>query len=431
MSAFLNPILVSVALMIALCLLRANVFLSIVIASMVCGLLGGGTPAEVFAVFVEGASANSSLILSMLLFGIVVEGIRRSGLGEALAPRLSALAGERKWLMLLFLFLFGMLAESVFMLGPTAVPLVVPPLLAYANAHRIDRRCIAAVVIGGLQLGYSCVPLGFGLAFHQIVASAVTEGGLPAATGDVWRAVLPFALALVLGAVLALVLYRAPRSYAAAKPADEAETLPPLERKHWATIVTAVVMIGVQLLTSSLPLGAAVGISLLLLLQVIPWREFDKACTEGLLSFGMIAFILMAAAGFAAVFRVYGQIDALVDATTGLLGGNRVPGALCMLLLGFVITMGIGSGFAAAPIVATILVPMCAQLGLGSDAAVLLVAAAAALGDGVTPASSQTLLPTAALNIDGAHDHIRDTCVPVFLCYGLPSAVAVVLAVIL
>lgn len=433
MSVLTNPVILSVVLMIVLCLLRSNVFVSITLSSLVCGLLGGGTLFETLEVFIAGMSSNNSLVFAMLLFGIVVEGIEYSGIGSALAPRLSALAGERKWMMLLILFLFGILAESAFMLGPTFVPIAVPPLLAYANEKKIDRRCIAAVVIGGLQLGYSCVPFGFSLAFHQIIAEAAAVNGLLIAATDIWKQVWPFALALLVGALIALILYRGPRAYTA-ETADTqcAEAaLPALTGKHWATIFAAVTTVLVQFLTSSLPLGALIGIALLLVLRVIPWREFDRVCMQGFQSFGVVAFVLMAAAGFAAVFREYGQIDLLVDAVAGLLGGNRLLGALGMLLLGVVITVGIGSGFAAVSIISAIMMPLCVQMGFDRSTTVLLVAAAAALGDGMTPASSQTLLPTAALNLDGAHDHIRDTCVPVFVCYALPSVVVILAAAVL
>lgn len=433
MSVLTNPVILSVGLMIVLCLLRSNVFVSITLSSLVCGLLGGGTLFETLEVFIAGMSSNNSLVFAMLLFGIVVEGIEYSGIGSALAPRLSALAGERKWMMLLILFLFGILAESAFMLGPTFVPIAVPPLLAYANEKKIDRRCIAAVVIGGLQLGYSCVPFGFGLAFHQIIAEAAAVNGLSIAATDIWKQVWPFALALLVGALAALILYRGPRAYTA-ETADTqcAEaSLPALAGKHWATILAAVTTVLVQFFTSSLPLGALIGIAMLLVLRVIPWREFDRVCMQGFQNFGVVAFVLMAAAGFAAVFREYGQIDLLVDAVAGLLGGNRLLGALGMLLLGVIITVGIGSGFAAVSIIAAIMMPLCVQMGFDRSTTVLLVAAAAALGDGMTPASSQTLLPTAALNLDGAHDHIRDTCVPVFVCYALPSVIVILAAAVL
>ncbi|WP_272947251.1 Na+/H+ antiporter NhaC family protein, partial [Staphylococcus aureus] len=53
-------------------------------------------------------------------------------------------------------------------------------------------------------------------------------------------------------------------------------------------------------------------------------------------------------------------------------------------------------------------------------ALIALIGTASALGDSGSPASDSTLGPTAGLNVDGQHDHIRDTCVPNFLFYNIP-----------
>ena len=37
-----------------------------------------------------------------------------------------------------------------------------------------------------------------------------------------------------------------------------------------------------------------------------------------------------------------------------------------------------------------------------------------------SPASDSTLGPTSGLNVDGQHDHMRDTVIPTFLHYNLP-----------
>lgn len=166
MHAFLNPVIISIILMISLCLIKVNVFISIILSSLVCGLLGGGTLKETLDTFISGMSGNNSLVLSILLFGIVVEAIDKSGVGAVFAPRLSKLAGKHRWLLLLILFIFAALSESVLMLGPSFVSIVVPPLIGYANELKLDRRCVAAVIVGGLQTGYACIPSGFGLVFH-------------------------------------------------------------------------------------------------------------------------------------------------------------------------------------------------------------------------------------------------------------------------
>lgn len=262
------------------------------------------------------------------------------------------------------------------------------------------------------------------------------ENGLDVEMSLIWKSVWLFGLALALGAGVAIIKYCKAREYPA-KGADtvtkasqvSANELPNIEKKHWATIVVAIAIIVSQIQTSSLPLGTLVGIALLLLFRVAPWKDFEKICASGIKGFGSVAFILMATAGFAAVFRKYGQVHALIFMMSNLINGNQLIGTLMVLFLGLIITIGIGSGFAAIPIISTIIVPMCARMNFGEAEIILIITVSVALGDGVTPASSQTLLSTAVLNLDGEHDHIRDTCMPIFLCYVISSIMAVIIAI--
>ena len=98
--------------------------------------------------------------------------------------------------------------------------------------------------------------------------------------------------------------------------------------------------------------------------------------------------------------------------------------ALAMLLVGLLVTMGIGSSFSTLPIIAAIYVPLCGALGFSPMATVALVGTAGALGDAGSPASDSTLGPTAGLNVDGQHDHIRDSVIPTFLHFNIPLMVA-------
>ena len=128
----------------------------------------------------------------------------------------------------------------------------------------------------------------------------------------------------------------------------------------------------------------------------------------------------MAAVAFAATAKTYGDLDNLVAASANLVGGNKVFGAFFMLFLGLFITMGIGSSFSTVPIVATVLVPLGLQLGMSPALIIILVSAAGALGDSGAPSSNQALIPTAAFNIDGQHDHIKDSCIPSFVFVNIP-----------
>ena len=77
---------------------------------------------------------------------------------------------------------------------------------------------------------------------------------------------------------------------------------------------------------------------------------------------------------------------------------------------------------------ATVLVPLGLHLNMSPAAIIMLVAAAGALGDSGAPSSNQTLIPTNAFNIDGQHDHIRDSCIPSFLFINIPLVVVCTIA---
>jgi hypothetical protein len=176
----------------------------------------------------------------------------------------------------------------------------------------------------------------------------------------------------------------------------------------------------IQLWLDSMIMGALVGFLIFSTSGVVRWREADGLFTEGMKMMAMIGFIMIAAAGFAEVMRETGDVKALVDASVEWIGNSKAVGALLMLLVGLLVTMGIGSSFSTVPIIAAIFVPLGLQLGFSPLAIVSLVGTAGALGDGGSPASDSTLGPTAGLNADGQHNHIWDTVVPTFLHYNLP-----------
>ena len=121
-------------------------------------------------------------------------------------------------------------------------------------------------------------------------------------------------------------------------------------------------------------------------------------------------------------------MEELVAMASGYMAHSKLMGASIMLLVGLLITMGIGTSFGTIPIIAAIYVPLCANLGFSTPSTILLIGIAAALGDAGSPASDSTLGPTSGLNADGQHNHIWDTCVPTFIAYDIPLIVGGVIA---
>ena len=113
------------------------------------------------------------------------------------------------------------------------------------------------------------------------------------------------------------------------------------------------------------------------------------------------------------------------------MGHSKIIAAAMMLFVGLLVTMGIGTSFGTIPILAVLYVPVCISLGFSLPATVIVIAAAAALGDAGSPASDTTLGPTAGLDADGQHNHISDTCIPTFLHYNIPLILFALLAVLI
>ncbi len=116
--------------------------------------------------------------------------------------------------------------------------------------------------------------------------------------------------------------------------------------------------------------GALSGLAVLFLSGAMKRGEADELITNGMNMMAFIGFVMLAAAGFANVLEKTGDVKALVEASTGFISNNQVIGALLMLIVGLLITMGIGSSFATIPIIATIFVPLCMQLGFSPMATI-------------------------------------------------------------
>jgi len=143
---------------------------------------------------------------------------------------------------------------------------------------------------------------------------------------------------------------------------------------------------------------------------------------------GMIAMIMLVAGGYAAVMTATGAVDELVSVAVDIMGGNKWVAASVITLIGLLVTMGIGSSFSTVPVLAVLYVPLCQEIGFSVPATILLISAAAALGDAGSPASDTTLGPTSGLNADGQHEHIWDTCVPTFIHFNIPLMIVSIVA---
>ena len=422
-----NPVVISVSVMIVLCLFNMNIVLALLIAAVAAGLAAGMPIPTVMSTLIGGMGGNSETALAYFLLGTFAVAINKTGLASVACIRISDLIKGRKVMLLLLLTGIACLSQNLVPVHIAFIPILIPPLLSLFNKLGIDRRAVACSLAFGLKFPYITLPVGFGLIFHGILSAEMARNGIVVAKETVFHFTWIIGLGMVFGLIIAIFFsYSKPRKYED-KPiigASEEEIKNVFTKQHALTTFAIAVAFAVQLWSGSLPLGALAAITAMIVTGALKLSDIDKSFTGGLEIMGLIAFVMLIAAGYGNVLRETNAVDHFVASVVGFVGGSPFWGAFLMLLVGLLVTMGIGTSFGTIPVIAAIYCPLCIELGFSSGAAVCLVAAAAALGDAGSPASDTTLGPSAGLNADGQHNHIWDTCVPTFNHYNIPIFIA-------
>ncbi|WP_297574641.1 Na+/H+ antiporter family protein [uncultured Deefgea sp.] len=425
----MNAVLIAVTLMLALSLSRIHVVVSILISAVVGGLVGGLELSKTIAAFNGGLGGGAGIALSYALLGAFALALAESGLPHAMADGLAKLSAKSsnsqrvKWGIVLAVLALAISSQNILPIHIAFIPLVIPPLLFTLAQFKVDRRLLACVMTFGLITPYMLFPVGFGEIFlTQILLGSITKSGLDVSHVNVMHAMALPALGMVFGLLTAVfVTYRKPRQYNMdVLKAVEREDSRYTRRSLSVAVLAMVTTFIVQLCVDSMLLGALAGFTVCVLGGAVPWRQADSVFSEGMKMMAGIGLIMIAASGMAEVLKATGDVASLVTQSADLIGNSKALAAFLMLLVGLVVTLGIGSSFSTVPILATIYVPLAMQLGFSPAAIVCLVGTAGALGDAGSPASDSTLGPTAGLNVDGQHNHIWDTSVPTFLHFNLP-----------
>ncbi len=428
----MNPVVIAVCLMLALALMRVNVVIALSLSAIVGGLVADLSLADTINAFESGLGGGATTALSYAMLGTFAVAISRSGITDLLARNILTKLNKQhhqnahasvKYSMLALLILLAMSSQNIIPIHIAFIPLVVPPLLHIFATLKMDRRLIACVLTFGLVTPYMVIPVGFGGIFlENILLPNLTANGLDVRLSQIPQAMILPAIGMVIGLLTAIfVSYKKPREY------DEQKILA-IEPEHetlnmthiYVAFLAIIVGLSAQLYSGSMIIGGLIGFMVFAVFGVIKWHETQDVFTKGVHMMAMIGFIMISAAGFAAVMKATGGVETLVDSITSIIGDNKPIAALFMLIVGLFVTMGIGSSFSTIPIIAAIYVPLCLALGFSDMASIALVGTAAALGDAGSPASDSTLGPTSGLNADGQHDHIWDSVVPTFIHYNIP-----------
>ncbi|WP_412519827.1 Na+/H+ antiporter family protein [Staphylococcus simulans] len=425
----INAVVIAVLLMIVLCLLRLNVVLSLFVSGLVGGLIAGMSVEKVINVFTKNIVDGAEVALSYALLGGFAALISYSGITDYLVGKIINLIKAEntkvsrstiKVILIVALLLLSMSSQNLIPVHIAFIPIVIPPLISLFNELNIDRRQIGLVIGFGLCFPYFLMPFGFGQIFHQIIQTGFSKAHHPIEFDMVWKALLIPSIGYIVGLVLGLFAYRKPRQYRIDE--EQINNAPKTLRPYVliTTVVAIVLTFVVQTLTESMIFGALAGVMVFFISRAYKWFELDKEFTEGIKIMAYIGVVILTANGFAGIMNATGDVKSLVESIAGVTGDHKLLAIILMYLIGLIVTLGIGSSFATIPIIAALFIPLGEQLGMSTMALIALIGTAAALGDSGSPASDSTLGPTAGLDVDGQHDHIRDTCVPNFLFYNIP-----------
>ncbi|MFP6273109.1 Na+/H+ antiporter family protein [Helicobacter pylori] len=422
-SIWSNPAFVAIICMCVLSLLRLNVMLSMISATLIAGLMGGLGLTESFNVMIDGMKGNLNIALSYILLGALAVAIAKSNLIKVALSKLIGLMDYKRSTFCFLIALIACFSQNLVPVHIAFIPILIPPLLHLMNRLELDRRAVACALTFGLQAPYLVLPVGFGLIFQTTILEQLKANGVSTTiaqiTGVMWIA----GLAMVVGLLVAvLTLYKKPRHYKEKSFDIENYASLQLNYHDYLTFIGIVVAFAIQLATDSMPLAAFLALAIILLGRGIKFKETDSLMDDSVKMMAFIAFVMLVASGFGEVLQKVHAIEGLVNAITSVVQG-KLLGAFLMLVVGLFITMGIGTSFGTIPIIAVFYVPLCAKLGFSIESTILLIGIAAALGDAGSPASDSTMGPTCGLNADNQHNHIYDTCVPTFLVYNLPLIV--------
>lgn len=421
--------LVAVIIMIILCLLRLNVVLSIFIGALVGGLLSGMSLDKVIATFGTSIVDGAEVALSYALLGGFAALISYSGITDYIVGKIIQSVKKEnskdsrvkiKIILVASLLVISILSQNIIPVHIAFIPILIPPLISLFNELEMDRRLIATVIGFGLCFPYILLPYGYGHIFQSIIFDSFEKTNVDIAFNDIWKAMLIPSMGYVFGLVLAIIIYWKPRKYKKIKVEEDKEIGKLETYPLVVTIIAILATFIVQTFTESMIFGALAGILIFFFSGLYKWRDLDAKLVEGIQIMAYIGVVILSANGFAGVMNETHEVGALVKSLATITGDNKAFSIIMMYLIGLVVTLGIGSSFATIPIIASLFIPFGEEIGLSAMALIAVIGTAGALGDSGSPASDSTLGPTAGLNVDGEHDHIRDTCIPNFLIYNIP-----------
>jgi predicted histidine transporter YuiF (NhaC family) len=312
-----NPVVVSVVVMIALCLMNLNVVLALLVAAIAAGVTAGISVPETMNILISGMGGNAETALSYFLLGTFAVAINKTGIAGIACKKIAKVVGSKRMVLLFIIAGIACLSQNLIPVHIAFIPILIPPLLHLFNELKIDRRQVACALAFGLKAPYITLPVGFGLIFHGILSAEMSRNGVEIAKEGVPSYVWVLGLSMFVGLLIALfVTYRRPRDYKNLPVigVEASEEEGGMTKTHWLAVLAIAVAFGVQLWASSLPLGALSALIVMIVTGTIKFKDIDKDFAGGLEIMGLIAFVMLIAAASGHGLRETNSDDHIVNA---------------------------------------------------------------------------------------------------------------------
>ena len=377
----MNPALLSLLALLTAIILsmtsRLNVGLIALAFAWVIGVHFAGLNAEAVM-----AGFPVSLLLTIVGVTLLFCGAEQNGTLKVLAAQAIRLARGRRWALPI---LFFVITTLISMIGPgsiSSVALVIPLAVAIGERARLPWFLTALTVTNGANAGNLSPVSTVGVIANSRMA-AVGLGG------HEWKVFAANLLAHVLVTALAFLLFGGLRLTGGTTDL-KVTARPPIERRHWLTILIIGAWIGgVVLLRLPLGLSSFAAITLLLLL-----RATDEAEAIRLVPWNVVLMVTGVATLIALMEKTGG-----LDLFTSLLARLATPGTVngvMAFITGAVSTYSSTSGVVLPAFLSTV-PSLVQQVGGGNTLAVALsINVGSALVD-VSPLSTLGAMCVAAL----------------------------------
>ncbi len=125
MELLFNPVLISVIILCLLCVFKVNVLFSLMISSIIAGLIAKMPMDKIMDLFISGMGQNSETALSYILLGTLAAAMTHTGLAKIIAIKISRFIKNNKYLLIGILVLISIMSQNLIPVHIAFIPILI------------------------------------------------------------------------------------------------------------------------------------------------------------------------------------------------------------------------------------------------------------------------------------------------------------------